>query len=111
MEQKGLLASLFDMSFSEFVTPRVIKLLFGLGILFSGLWVILLLGAGFSQGAGPGLLALILSPLVFFLAVLGARVWCEMVIVGFRIADNTTRVVEQGGVRPPESSPTPADEP
>ncbi|MCC5843569.1 MAG: DUF4282 domain-containing protein [Verrucomicrobia bacterium] len=42
-----------------------------------------------------GIMFLILSPLLFLLYVLGARIWCEMIIVLFRIAENTSRLVEK----------------
>jgi hypothetical protein len=93
--EKGLLATLFDFSFSEFVTTRVIRFVFGLGVVFSGIGALALLVGGFSNGFGSGLLMLILSPLAFLLYVLGVRIWCEIIIVMFRIAENTSRMVDQ----------------
>jgi len=96
MENKGILALLFDLSFSEFVTTRVIKIIFIIGIVFSAIYALVFIGMGFAIGAGVGLLFLIFSPLVFLLCVLGARIWCEMIMVIFRVAENTSRLVEQG---------------
>lgn len=87
---------LFDLSFSEFVTTRIIKLLFLIGIGFAAIGAIALIVAGFAAGVGWGLLSLLLSPLVFLLYVLFARIWCELIIVLFRVAENTGRLVEQG---------------
>jgi hypothetical protein len=94
MENKGLLGSLFDLSFSEFVTTRVIKVLFILGLIGAGIGSLMFIWAGFSAGFLKGVLFLILSPLVFLLWTLGARIWCELIIVAFRIAENTSRLVE-----------------
>ncbi|MCB1069169.1 MAG: DUF4282 domain-containing protein [Verrucomicrobia bacterium] len=107
MNQKGLLGALFDLSFSEFVTTRVIKVLFIIGIVFAGFGALTLLVSGFSSGFGKGLLMLILSPLVFLLYVLGARIWCEIIIVVFRIAENTARIANTP--RPPASPEAPVE--
>lgn len=96
MEQKGLFGSLFDLSFTEFVTTRVIKVLFVLAIIISAIGALALLVGGIASGVGTALLAIILTPIAFCLSVLGARIWLEVVIVLFRIAENTGRLVEQG---------------
>lgn len=96
MEEKGTVGLLFDLSFSEFVTTRIIKVLFILGIIGAGIGSLVMLGTGFKNGFGAGLLALILAPLAFLFWTLMARMWCELIIVAFRIAENTSRLVEQG---------------
>ncbi len=95
MSSKSSIGMLFDLSFTEFVTTRVIKVLFILGVIFAAIGTIALIAGGFSASAGRGLFFLIFSPVVFCLYVLGARIWCEMIIVLFRIAENTSRLVDQ----------------
>lgn len=95
MPAKGPVGMLFDLSFTEFVTTRVIKVFFIIGVVFAAIGTIALIIGGFNAGAERGILFLVLSPIVFFLYVLGARIWCEMIIVLFRIAENTSRLVEQ----------------
>ena len=95
MEKKGLIASIFDLSFSEFVTTRVIKVLFVLGIIVTGIYSIAFIVGGFSQGAGKGFLALLLSPLVFLLGCLAARIYMELLMVIFRIAENTSKLAAE----------------
>jgi hypothetical protein len=83
----GFLRALFDFSFSQFVTTQLIKLLYAIGVLIA---VVVAIGAiirGLSEGAGAGLVALIVAPLVFLLVVIIARVWLELIIVVFRIAE------------------------
>lgn len=92
IEEKGLFGSLFDFSFNQFVTIRVIKFIFVLGLIGSAIFTLIFLGSGFQVGFGRGLLHLILSPVVFFLLALYSRVVCEMIIVMFRIAENTGRI-------------------
>lgn len=86
--------SLFDLSFAEFITPRVIKVIYVIAIILAGLGTILLVLNGFRIGIGRGILHLVLAPIVFLLYVLAARVWCEIILVVFRIAGNTDKLVQ-----------------
>jgi len=95
MEAKGFIAILFDLSFSEFITTRIIKVLFVLGIFCAGLWSLSLLGMGLMSGSFFRVLAaLVFAPVFFLLSVLWMRVSLEMVIAIFRIAENTGRMVD-----------------
>ena len=96
MNPQGFLGSIFDLSFTEFITIRIIKFLFILGVIFAAIGTLVLIVTGFSNGIGAGIVSLILSPLIFLVYVLLARVWCEMILVVFRIAEHTGRLVEQG---------------
>ncbi len=89
MEEKGLIGRLFDFSFTEFVTAKVIPVLFGITIVLQAIAVLTMIGGAFKSGFGRGLLTLILSPVIYLLMVLMARIWCELVIVAFKIAENT----------------------
>lgn len=95
MENKGFISTLFDLSFSEFVTTRLIKVLFIIGIVGAGLWDLVFVVGAFKVGFLRGLLMLLLSPIFFLISVLLARIWCELIIVIFRIAENTSRLVER----------------
>jgi hypothetical protein len=101
MASKGTFGMLFDLSFTEFVTTRFIKVLFVIGIVFAAIGTFTLIIGGFSAGAGKGILFLLLSPIVFLLYVFFVRIWCETIIVLFRIAENTSRLVKQD--EPPSS--------
>lgn len=94
MEQDSFFGGLFDFSFTKFVTIRIIKVLFIIMIILSGLWSMAFLISLITQGAGAALLGLIIAPLIFFFSVLMARVWLEVIVVLFRIAENTSRFVE-----------------
>ena len=107
MEKQGFFGGLFDLSFTEFVTIRIIKVLFVLAIVFSGIGALVILIKGFRGGTTTGLLALIAAPIAFLLYVLAARIWLEIIIVLFRIAENTGKLVEQGQ----GTSQPPADQP
>ena len=83
----GFFRALFDFSFTEFVTTRLIRLLYGIGVLVGAVTAIVAIGRGFDAGSGAGIVALILAPLIFLLVVILARVWLEIIIVVFRIAE------------------------
>jgi len=96
MENKGFLGSLFDLSFTEFITPRIVKTLFILFIVISGFASLVFLLKAIGQGGGAALLAIIFVPLVFCLNVLIIRIWLEVIMVLFRIVEHTGRLVERG---------------
>ena len=95
-EQKGFLGRLFDFSFGEFITPTIIKLLFGLSIFFSGLYMVSMIWGAFGTSTTYGIVALILSPLLFLLFVIIAKVYLEIIIILFRIAADVKDLTDKG---------------
>ena len=94
MEEKGFLASLFDLSFSSFITLKIIKIVFVLMLIASGLYTLFILGAAFAAETALGVIVLILSPVIFLFFAIMARVYLEVLIVVFKIADNTAATAE-----------------
>ena len=82
---KGLLGSLFDLSFKSFVTPRIIQVVFIVMLILLALWVLLMIIAAFNAGAAAGILVLVLSPVIYVIGVLFVRIYLELIIVLFRI--------------------------
>lgn len=95
MEEKGFIGRIFDLSFSEFVTTKVIKFIFVLQIIGAVVFSFGFMVSGFRAGFGKGLLFLILTPVVFFVITLLSRIWCELLVVVFKIADNTSKIANQ----------------
>ncbi len=92
---RNFLSGLLDLSFTEFITLKIIKWLYLmaiLGVALLGLFVVL---AGFAQGLLMGLGSLIVVALFGLVAITVIRVWLEAAVVFFRIADNTTEITEQ----------------
>ncbi len=94
-EKKGFLGALFDFSFSEFITIKLIKILYILGIIFSTIVAIIFIVSGFNISTGVGIIFLILSPIIFLLYVILIRIWLEIIIVVFKIAENTKKLAEK----------------
>lgn len=94
MSEKSFFGALYDLSFNEFVTLKLIKVLYILSLIGIGIFSLTMLLGGFKQGFGGAIMGLILAPLVFIIGSIAARVYMELIIVLFRIADNTHRTVE-----------------
>jgi len=95
----GFFQALFDFSFTEFVTTKIIKLLYGLTLFFAGITALILIIIGFSAHPGVGIVTLlILAPLLFFISVIYGRVLLEIIIVIFRIAEHMAEIAQQGRI-------------
>lgn len=105
--RKGFFGSLFDLSFRHFVTGGVVKFLYVissifaiLNALFTAGYLSVLLGAFLSSATGSSsvgvvlgsLLFLAAAPLLTLLGVVYVRVLLEIVVVLFRIAENTSEM-------------------
>lgn len=98
MEKKGIIGCLLDFGFTQFVTTRIVPILYILGIIGSAIVAILVIIGGFTSGSGAvGALSLIMAPIIFVFNVLMTRIWLEMIIAVFRVAENTQRLVELSG--------------
>ncbi len=103
--RKGFFEALFDFSFSEFITTRLIRLLYVVALVVLGLVTIVSIFTGFVEGLGTGLLRLILSPIFFVLGAIVARIYLELIIVIFRIAEHMKRLVALTEARGEAPSP------
>lgn len=89
MEPKGFFSSLFDFSFSEFIVLKIISLLFIIGLAISAIITIMILASAFATSTIAGIITLILSPIIFLIQVIIVRIYLELIIVVFKIAENT----------------------
>ena len=87
----SFIRALFDFSFSEFITTKIIKLLYILTIIIAALVWLGFMVAMFSSNSGIwGVLAgLIGAPIGFAVQVIFTRVGYEILIVVFGIAEHT----------------------
>ena len=93
----GFFGALFDFSFSHFVTSQLVSVLYLLFLIFVGLGLAVALAAGvlklFHGDFLGSFFAIIFSPLVAIIAVVIGRVYLELIIVIFKIAENTKSMV------------------
>lgn len=91
--ERGFFSRLFDFSFESFITPSIIKVLFIIYIVVVGLGALAMAVAAFTQSTVLGILTLlILAPIGAFLYILLGRVSLELIIILFRIHDNTEQM-------------------
>ncbi len=93
-KSSDILTSLFDFSFREFVTIKLVKLIYGLAIVIFALLAVLLVTLGLSRSPLTALVALIFASLVFLFSITFVRICLELAVVFFRIADNTAEIAE-----------------
>lgn len=95
-QAKGFFAGLFDFSFETFVALKVIKILYGLFLVLLALGILGGLGGSIMsmvQGevlAGLGIL--IALPFAALLYLILGRVYFELIIVGFKIAEDADEI-------------------
>lgn len=91
--EKGFFASLFDLSFTSFITTKLIKIIYAVVMVLLAIgMLVFVIGAFSSGGIGAGLGALIVSPIIFILYVMLTRIWLEMIIVVFRISEDVAKI-------------------
>jgi hypothetical protein len=89
-KKTGFFGALFDFSFTDFVTSRIIKILYGLSIFLIGLATLAFVIFSFGASPATGIfMLLIVGPLIFILGVIYTRILLEIIIVLFRIAEHT----------------------
>jgi hypothetical protein len=95
-DAKGFFRELFDLSFTRFITIKLIKLLFIIAIVFYGLIALMIMGSALGNlKSFAGLFQLAMGPVVFLVGVISARIFLELSIVFFRIESNTAKLVEK----------------
>ncbi len=92
----NFLIALFDFTFTRFVTTKIIKILYGIFVLLAGIAALFAIIRGFDADTTLGVVMLLLSPIIFLIYVILARMWLELVIVIFRIAEDVAEIAKQG---------------
>lgn len=92
-KEKGFVEAIFDVSFSDFVTVKLVKFIYGAGIIFGGIFVVVTIISGlFYKGVFAGVIAVVFAPVFYILGIIGLRICLEIVIVIFKIEENTRSV-------------------
>jgi hypothetical protein len=117
MQEKSFFASLFDVGFESFITPRIVKVLYVLTMVVFGLAALAYVIWAFTESIGFGLLMLvIIAPLTFLLYLIYTRVVLEIFLAIFRIMESNFELVALqrqalAGGGPPPASPPPSSPP
>jgi hypothetical protein len=88
--ENGIIENLMDFSFQRMVTPRMLKLLYGVHLLIGLIAAVWFVFSGFQQSTSNGLLALILGFVAMLLWIVYCRVAVELLAAVFRAAQVIT---------------------
>ncbi len=106
MEPAGFFKALFDIRFNEFITPKIIGIVYviamvlvAVGFLFmvysGGKSIVLSIKYEMARMAVVGLFVLILAPVLSVLYLALIRMLLELTMVLFKIKDNTTALLKK----------------
>ncbi len=99
-EPKGFLGALFDFSFTSFVTPKVVKVLYVLIVVVVGLSALGFALSVLATNVGLGLIVLLIGAPLYFLVVTALyRITLEFFMVVFRMAQDIRAIRERGDFR------------
>ena len=93
-KKDNVFIALSDFSFSSFVTIELAKFAYIISILLSTFFCGFLLVQKFKVSSSQGMIYLFISPLILFVSILLARVSLEMTVAIFKIAENTSKIVD-----------------
>lgn len=99
-EPTGFLGALFDFSFTSFVTPKVVKVLYVLIVVVVGLSALGFALSVLATNVGLGLIVLLIGAPLYFLVVTALyRITLEFFMVVFRMAQDIRAIRERGDFR------------
>lgn len=98
-EPASMLKTLLDYRFTRFITVNIIQVLYVIGAAVALFFTLASVVISFQAGAVMGILALLFAPVVFLIYVLILRVYLELIVVIFRIAENT-RISAEASSKP-----------
>jgi len=93
-DPSSMFGALTDFRFTRFITVNIVQVLYVLGVALIALYTFAGVIAIFRASVGFGVLALLFSPVIFLLSVLMLRVYLELIVVIFRIAESTRAAAE-----------------
>ena len=93
------MASLFDFSFSSFVTPKIIRALYVLATIWTAIMTIAFCSLCVRIGGGGGstiIFLIIAAPILFLLGLGSVRVVFEVFMVLYRLNENIQAIRDRG---------------
>lgn len=107
MNSRSIISTLFDTSFTSFVTPRIMRFFYLILLVMVAIGTLIFAFSGFANGFGSGLLTLIISPIVGGLYLLIVRLGVETTMAIFTILQRVNELSEAVTGQPPAAfSPT-----
>src|ERR1700688_4761103 len=88
--EKSLIENLLDFSFERMLTPRMLKILYGVHLLIGLVAAVWYVFSGFQKSTSNGVLALIISFAAMLLWIVYCRIAVELLAVVFKTAQVIT---------------------
>jgi uncharacterized membrane protein len=97
-DAKGFLGSLFDFSFTSFVTPKIIKVIYVLVTIWTVIWALIFLRLGFKYGGAAGgfFTLLVVDPILVILTLGVYRMVLEFFMVVHRMHEELKAIRQRG---------------
>ena len=92
----GFFPALFDFSFNTFVTPKIVRIVYVLAVVWAGLGYLFAVIGGFASSITTGLVALIFGPIF-------AIIWLAVVRIGLEFGISVVRMSEDVHRRLPQA--------
>lgn len=89
--RKGFFGALFDLSFTSYVTPMVVGVVYVLGMVAIAVALVIALVAGFIDSFASGITVLVLAPLAALVYLVLWRMLLEFYVAVTRMADDIHR--------------------
>jgi hypothetical protein len=87
-DASGFFTALFDFSFTTFITPKVVKVVYIIATVLLGLAFLVFLISSFTQSAAAGVAVLIIGPIVFVLYLAFIRMSLEFAVAIVRMSED-----------------------
>jgi uncharacterized membrane protein len=96
---RGFFSALFDFSFTSFVTPKIIKVIYVLITVWTVLWALIFLRYGFKYGGAAGgfFTLLVVDPILIILTLGAYRMVLELFMVVHRMHEDLKAIRDRGG--------------
>ncbi len=95
-EEKNFFTGLFDFSFHHSLLRRLVKLLYVIGIIGGGIFVVARVVLGYQQSPADALINLVAGIVSLFVGILVARLLLELALLVMRIAEGIERATRTG---------------
>ena len=95
-EEKNFFTGLFDFSFHQSLLRRLVKLLYVIGIIGGGIFVVARVVLGYQQSPADALINLVSGIVSLFVGILVTRMLLELALLVMRIAEGIERATRTG---------------
>jgi hypothetical protein len=91
----GFFQALFDVSFTTFVTPTIVRIVYVLAIVWAAVVYVLVVVGGFATSVGTGLVVLVFGPVAAVIWLAIVRICLELGVSVVRMSEDVHRRLPQ----------------